>query len=98
MNTNEKRRNLNTVDGWEAIVNENAKQRRYDRSIVIKWERERRMRKLWLSACGIAALGLTFVILGVTGAVSDWLATAICVASIATGSFVCGRYVEAKRG
>lgn len=98
MNTKEKGRYLNTNDGWETIVNENAKQRAYERTIVSRRERQCRMQKLWVSACGIAALGLTFVILGVTGAVSDWLATAICVASIAAGSFVLGQYVEVKKG
>ncbi len=93
----EQTRKLNTTDGWENIVNGNAKQRAYERSKVAKWERERRMRKLWMSACWIAALGLTFVILGVTGAVADWLATAICVASIAAGSFVFGQFVEVKK-
>ena len=98
MNTNEKGIYLNTNDGWENIVNGNAQQRSYARERVAARKKQRRLRKLWLSACGIASLGMTFVILGVTGAVSDWLATAICVTSIAVGSFVFGRYVEARKG
>lgn len=94
----EQMKKLNTTDGWENIVNGNAKQRAYERSMVAKKKRECRMTKLWLTACGLASLGLTFVILGVTGAVQDWLATGICVASIAAGSFMFGRYVEVKKG
>ena len=98
MNTNEKGIYLNANDGWEHIVNGNAQQRSYARERVAARKKQRRLRKLWLSACGIASLGITFVILGVTGAVNDWLATAICVTSIAAGSFVFGRYVEARKG
>lgn len=98
MNTNEKGRYLNTTDGWESIVNVNAKKRSQERAVAIRRERQFKMQKLWVSACGIVALGLTFVILGVTSAVQDWLATGICVASIAAGSFMFGRFVEVKKG
>lgn len=94
----EKGRNLNAHDGWETIINENANRKSYARSSYIRFERERKMKQLWLRACGIVVLGLTFLILGVTGAVSDWLATAVCVTAIAAGSFTFGRYVEVKKG
>lgn len=89
--------NLNTINGWEAIINENATQKAQERMISYKVERERRLRKLWLTACGIAVLGVTYVILGVTGAVANWLASVVAVGSIAGSSFVFGRYVEAKK-
>ena len=94
----EKNRTLNTTCEWEEIVNQKAAHRAYERMVSEKIERERRQRKLWLTACGIATLGLTFMILGATGAVANWLATAIAVGSVACGSFVFGRYVEAKKG
>ena len=90
--------NLNTIDGWENIVNTNAVQRGTVKANRIAWKRERRLRKMWLTACGIATLGLTFVVLGVTGAVADWLASTVSVGSIAVGSFVFGRYVGVKKG
>ena len=90
--------NLNTTDGWESIINENAAKKAQERKILYKIERERRLRKLWLTACGIAVLGVTYVILGVTGAVADWLASVVAVGSIAGSSFVFGRYVEVKKG
>ena len=90
--------NLNTINGWEAIINENATQKAQERMISYKVERERRLRKLWLTACGIAVLGVTYVILGVTGAVANWLASVVAVGSIAGSSFVFGRYVETKKG
>ena len=94
----EKNRMLNTNDGWENIVNTNAVQRGSATAKRIAWKRERRLRKMWMTACGIATLGLTFVILGVTGAVVGWLATAVSVFAVTTGSFVFGRYVGVKKG
>ena len=90
--------NLNTINGWEAIINENATQKAQERMISYKVEQERRLRKLWLTACGIAVLGVTYVILGVTGAVANWLASVVAVGSIAGSSFGFGRYVETKKG
>lgn len=94
----EKNRMLNTTDGWENLINENAARKANERMISYKIVRERKLKKMWLTACGIAVLGVTYVILGVTGAVADWLASAISVGSIAGSSFVFGRYVETKKG
>lgn len=94
----EQKRNLNTTEGWETFVNANADQRGFARAAAESLERERRLKKLWLRACGIATLGITFVILGATGAVADWLASMVAVSSVAGGSFVFGQYVEAKKG
>ena len=94
----EQKRNLNLTDGWETFVNANADQRRFERAAAESLNRERRLKQLWLRACGIATLGITFVILGVTGAVAGWLATTVAVSSIAGGSFAFGQYVEAKKG
>ena len=93
----EMNRNLNTTDEWEKIVNANAEKRGSARAKLVAWERERRLSNLLLTSCGIATLGLTFVILGATGAVADWLATLVSVVSVATGCFVFGQYVEAKK-
>ena len=97
MSNKEQMRILNTTDSWENIVNSNAVQRRSTRELVATKKRERRLRKLWLTACGLAALGLTFVILGVTGAVAGWLGSLVSVASVTAGSFVFGQYFEAKK-
>lgn len=94
----EQMKKLNTTDGWENIVNANAMQRGSARERVAAKKKARRLRKLWLGASGIAILGLTFVILGVTGAVADWLGSLVSVASVTASSFVLGRYVEAKKG
>lgn len=94
----EKNRNLNTTDGWEKIINANADHRGFARAAAESLNRDRRLKKLWLRACGIATLGITLVILGMTGAVAGWLATAIAVGSIAGSCFVFGQYVEAKKG
>ena len=94
----EQKRNLNLTDGWETFVNANADQKGFARAAAESLNREHRLKQLWLRACGVATLGLTFVILGVTGAVAGWLATTVAVSSIAVGSFVFGQYVEAKKG
>ena len=93
----EQNRKLNITDEWEDIINETSAQRNYARMVWEKNERERKLKKMWLTACGIAVLGMTYLILGLTGAVADWFASAVAIFSIAGGSFVFGRYVEAKK-
>ena len=97
MNTYEQMRPLNTTDGWENIVNGNAVMRSSARERVAAWKRERRLMKLRIASCVMAAIGITFVILGATGAVIDWLATAVSLSSTMAGCFLLGRYVEAKK-
>ena len=94
----EKNRMLNTTDGWDKIVNENAARKAYKRMAADKAKQDRKLKKMWMTACGIAVLGLTYVILGMTGAVADWLASLVSISSIAVSSFVFGRYVETKKG
>ena len=96
-NTNENARYLNTDDGWDEIVNENAKQRISARERVAARKRERKLRKLWLSVCVLATIGITYVILGLTGAVAGWLAMAVAIVVDMLGCFLFGRYVEAKK-
>ena len=91
-------RPLNTNDGWENIVNANAMQKASARERVAAKKRERRLRKLWLSVCGATGIGITFLILGSTGACDGWLAAAVMSVSVMAGSFLLGRFVEAKRG
>jgi len=93
----EQKRKLNTTDEWEGIVNANYVRSSYERSIADKIERERSLRKLWLKVCGLATIGLTFVILGFAGAVAGWLTVVISGASVIAGTFVFGRYVEVKK-
>ena len=98
MNINELNRTLNTTDGWENIVNGNAVVRSSARERIAARKKERRLNKLWLSACVMATISFTFVILGATGAVSDWLATAVSMTLAMAGCFQIGRYMEAKKG
>lgn len=96
-NTNENARYLNTDDGWDEIVNENAKQRISARERVAARKRERKLRKLWLSVCVLATIGITYVILGLTGAVAGWLAMAVAIVVDMLACFLFGRYVEARK-
>ena len=95
---NEQMRTLNTTDGWEAIVNGNYQQRSFAREQVAAKKRERKIKKMWLTTCGLATLSLTFVILGAVGAVAGWLTTMIAVGCLVGSSILFGRYVEVKRG
>ena len=95
---NEQMRTLNTTDGWEEIVNGNYLQKSFAREQVAAKKRERKIKKLWLTTCGLATLSLTFVILGAVGAVAGWLTTVISVGSLVGSSILFGRYVEVKRG
>ena len=88
---------LNTTDGWENIVNHNAMHRASARERVAARKRERKLRKLWLSICAMATLSLTFVILGVAGAVVGWLALPVSIVLDMAGCYLLGRYVEMKK-
>ena len=93
----EKMRPLNETDGWESIVNGNCLQRSFARERVAVRKRERKIKKLWLNTCGLAAISFTFVILGAVGAVAGWLATFISVGCLVGSSILFGRYMEAKK-
>ena len=95
---NEQMRILNTTDGWEAIVNGNYQQRSFARERVAFKKRDRKIKKLWLTTCGLATISLTFLILGAVGAVAGWLTTTISVGCLVGSSILFGRYVEVKRG
>ena len=93
----EQMRPLNTNDGWENIVNTNAMQKVSARERVAAKKRERRLRKLWLWFCGMAVIGITFLILGATGAAAEWFASAVMAVSAMAGCFLLGRFVEVKK-
>ena len=95
---NEYMKPLNTTDEWEEIVNNNTMQRSFARERVATKKRERKLRKLWLSVCLMATIALTFVILGIVGAVCGWLTATVSVGTAMAGCFQLGRYVEVKKG
>lgn len=96
MNTNDMRP-LDTVGGWENIVNANAANRSVARERVAARKLERRIRKLQMSVCVLGASSIAFVVLGAAGAVAGWLATIAAVLCLAAGCFQFGCYVEAKK-
>ena len=95
---NDQMRPLNTTDGWEAIVNGNYQHKSLARERVAAKKRERKIKKMWLTTCGLAAISLTFVILGAVGAAAGWLATVISIGCLVGSSILFGRYVEVKKG
>ena len=95
---NEYMNTLNTTDEWEELVNGRTEQKRTARDRVAAWKRERKLKKLWLSVCLMATLTLTFVILGIVGAMSGWLTATVSVGTAMAGCFQLGRYVEVKKG
>lgn len=90
-------RKLNTTDGWEDIVNGNAVNRSLARERVAARKRERKIKKLWIATCALGVASTTFVILGATGAMSCWLASAASIVSLVYASLMLGRYVELKK-
>lgn len=89
-------RPLNTTDGWENIVNSNAAQKSAARERVASRKRERKIKKLRTATIATAAVCILFVVLGVTGAVADWLATITAAALLVASSVLFGRYFEAR--
>ena len=88
---------LNTTDEWENIVNNNHMQRSLARERMAAKKRERKLKELWLTACGLATISITAVILGATGAVVGLLATFIAIGSLVYASILFGRYMEVKK-
>lgn len=95
--TKEQMKPLNTTDGWEDLVNSNCAQRRAANERLAARNRVRRLKKLWIKACSMATIALTFVILGATGGVAGWLATVLSIGATMTGCFLVGRYMELKK-
>ena len=87
---------LNT-NVWEEIVNCNAEMRSGARERVAARVRERRVRKLCLSVSAVAALGITFFILGITGALVEWLAMTTSMVLAMISCYLLGRYMEAEK-
>ena len=88
---------LNMEDGWEGIINENAKQKASARERVAARKRERRIRKLLLSVCVLSGTGIALVILGAAGAIAGWLTTIVANLCLLAAFFQFGRYIEAKK-
>lgn len=88
---------LNTTDEWEDLVNGNAVQRASARERVAGHKMARKIRKLIMSVCVLSATGISFLILGATGAIVDWLTTIGATLCLAAGCFQLGRYLEAKK-
>lgn len=89
----EQNRKLNTTDGWEDIVNDNAVQRALAREQARKF----RVRQLLLAACMMAVACIVTVVLGIAGAVAGWLTTVVAIGCLVASSFLLGRYVEVKK-
>jgi hypothetical protein len=88
---------LNPTDGWEELVNGRTEQKRTARDRVAAWRRERKLKKLWLSVCLMATITITFVILGIFGAMSGWLTATVSIGTAMAGCFQLGRYMETKK-
>lgn len=88
---------LNTNDGWEEIVNQNAMHRASAKELVATKKRERKLKKLLKAAGASLVIGIISVFLGEIGIVAGWLSTigiAVCLKLVA---FNLGRYVEAEK-
>ena len=92
-----KHKELNTDFSWEEIVNCNAEMRSFSRERADARKRERRLRKLCLSVSAVAALGITFFILGITGALVAQLAMTASLVLAMVSCYLLGRYMEAEK-
>ena len=92
-----KNRELDTNNVWEEIVNCNAEMRSFSRERADARNRERRLRKLCLSISAVAALGLTFFILGITGALVEGIAMTTSMVLTMISCYLLGRYMEAEK-
>ena len=88
---------LNTVDGWENIVNPHAAKNGTARERVAARRKERRTKKLLALACVLAMAAIVTVILGIAGAVHSAVVTIVAEAFAGTGLFVFGKYTEVRK-
>lgn len=88
---------LDTNSGWENIVNSNAAQVRSARERVSARKLERKRRKLKMAVILLAAVALTFVILGISETVAAWLASIVASLCLYGACFQFGRFLEVNR-
>lgn len=88
---------LNTIDGWEDIVNGNAVMRSSARERVAARKRERRIKKMQMAICVLAGTCILSVILGVAGAMASWLTTMVAVGCLVSASILFGQFVEVNK-
>ena len=87
---------LNTNDGWEEIVNENAKRRVSARERVAARRIERKKRTLKASTCLLSVAALVFVVLGIAGVMAGWIAATVSIICMFVACLQFGRYLGAE--
>lgn len=94
----EQNRPLNTTDGWEDIVNTNAKRKALVRDREDMRSRERMLYKMLLKSFAFAMASLALAILGFSEAMNPGLAVPTALVSLVITCVLFGRYLEAQKG
>lgn len=89
---------LNTTDGWEDIVNTNAKQKALVRDREDMRNRERMLDKMLLKTFAFAMASLALAILGFIEAMNPGLAIPTALVGLVITCVLFGRYLEAQKG
>ena len=87
---------LNLTDEWENIVNENARRRSPARERGDLRKKVRRIQKLQLVTLVLASAAILITILGVAGALCDWLAITATGCCVSGACVAYGRFAEAR--
>lgn len=87
-------RELNTHDGWESVVNDPDRQERIDRFHAKR--KAEKLNKLSAKVFIFAMLAIAFGLLGITGALVNWLGTPISIVMTALACFNFGRYSQLR--
>ena len=86
---------LNLTDGWDEIINDKSRQERiaqfHAKRKKVKYD------KLCARSCVYGVLSIAAALLGLTGAMTGWIALPASVVLAAVCSFTCGRICELKK-
>lgn len=87
-------RELNTHDGWESVINDPDRQERIDRFHAQL--KAKKLNKLSGKASIFFLLTVIFSLLGITGAMINWLSAPLAFISSAFAFFYYGRFVQMR--
>ena len=85
-------RPLNMNDGWEQIINDEGRQQRIDAFHARRYQSK--VDKLNAIACICGAMAVVLAVLGLTGALTTWIAFPVCAVLAGVSCFNFGRVYE----
>ena len=86
---------LNLTDGWDEIINDKARRERIDAFHAKRRKAKHDRLCVKAGVCGL--LSIASALMGLTGAMTDWIALPAAIVLAAACSFICGRIYGLKK-